>query len=325
MLSWRHYRHLPRPKIRLPPTRKGAVRYLRQSCAQFMKTVLGLGITAQRTLLRPITGSSRGSTPTRLTPRDLGRSMTTDAFALMPPGMASRATATQRGLASSTGPKTKIFISGHFPMANGSSSVIFPRSGDEIKSLQLGDQVSENYQKNKAYLAEHKDSIGDEAAKARYLTAKELTSMYAGQTWQWDNNGAAYFAPNRTLIAWANNGIKAAYADGSWSASDQGRFCSNTTWHGRSGNAQSVTCWETRIDEKTIYQRKLPDGKWYILAHFPARTDDGIQKLEPGDHVSGSYQRNKRYVVEAGDGKEKNSECAVKNKRADHPGRPAHD
>jgi hypothetical protein len=192
-------------------------------------------------------------------------------------------------------PDGKWFIFSHLPA----------QPGDEIKSLQLGDQVSENYQKNKAYLAEHKDSIGDEAAKARYLTAKELTSMYAGQTWQWDNNGAAYFAPNRTLIAWANNGIKAAYADGSWSVSDQGRFCSNTTWHGRAGNAQSATCWETRIDEKTIYQRKLPDGKWYILAHFPARTDDGIQKLEPGDHVSGSYQRNKRYVVEAGDGKGK--------------------
>jgi hypothetical protein len=61
-------------------------------------------------------------------------------------------------------PDGKWFIFSHLPA----------QPGDEIKSLQLGDQVSENYQKNKAYLAEHKDSIGDEAAKARYLTAKEL-------------------------------------------------------------------------------------------------------------------------------------------------------
>jgi Protein of unknown function (DUF995) len=191
-------------------------------------------------------------------------------------------------------PDGKWYIFSHLPT----------QPGDELKKLQLGDQVSENYQKNKTYLAEHKDSIGDEAAKARYLTAKELTSTYEGHTWQWDD-GAAYFAPNRTFIAWANNGIQAAYADGSWSVSDQGRLCSNATWHGRGGNGQSTMCWEARIDEKTIYQRKLPAGKWYILAHFPARADDGIQKLEPGDHVSAGYQRNKRSVVEAGDGKGK--------------------
>jgi hypothetical protein len=191
-------------------------------------------------------------------------------------------------------PDGKWYIFSHLPA----------QPGDEITKLQLRDQVSENFQKNKNYLADLTDPIGDEAAKARSLTAKELTSMYAGQTWQWAD-GAAYFVPNRAFMAWANNGTKAAYADGSWFVSDQGRLCSNATWHGREGNAQSTTCWETRIDEKRIYQRKLPAGKWYILAHIPARADDEIQKLEPGDRVSGGYQRNKRSLVETGDSKGK--------------------
>jgi hypothetical protein len=192
-------------------------------------------------------------------------------------------------------PDGKWYVFSHLPA----------QPGDEITKLRLGDQVSENYQKNKTYLADHKDPIADDAAKARPLTAKELASMYEGRTWLWDD-GAAYFAaPNRAFIAWAGNGAKATYAEGSWSVSDQGRLCSNATWHGRQGNGQSTICWETRSDEKTIYQRKLPDGKWYILSHLPALVDDGIQKLQPGDHVSEDYQKNKRYIAGAEDPKKK--------------------
>lgn len=190
-------------------------------------------------------------------------------------------------------PDGKWYIFSHLPA----------EPGDEIKSLKLGDQVSENYQKNKNYLAEHKDPIGEQAAKARALTAKELASVYEGRTWQWDD-GASYFAPNRAFVAWTKKGMKAAYADGSWSVSDQGRLCSNAIWHSREGNGPSTKCWETRIEEKTIYQRQLPDGKWYILAHVPALAEDEIQKLEPGNHVSEAYQTNK-HVVEAADAKKK--------------------
>jgi hypothetical protein len=192
-------------------------------------------------------------------------------------------------------PEGKWYIFSHLPA----------QPGDEIKKLRLGDQVSENYQKNKTYLAEHKDPIVDEAAKARPLTGKELASMYEGRTWLWAD-GAAYFgAPSRAFIAWTSNGAKPAYAEGLWSVNDQGHLCSNATWHSRGGNGQPSICWETRSDERTIYQRKLPDGKWYILSHLPALADDGIQKLQPGDHVSEGYQKNKRYVAEAGDVKKR--------------------
>jgi hypothetical protein len=169
---------------------------------------------------------------------------------------------------------------------------------DEIQKLQPGDQVSEDYRTNKRYLAEHKDQIAVDAAKGRVLTGQELNSIYEDRSWRW-NNGAAYFrAPNRVFIAWADKGAKAAYAEGSWSANDQGRLCFNATWHGRGGQRTASTCFEHRTDDKNIYQRKLPNGKWYVFSHLPALPDDGIRALQPGDHVSEDYQTNKRRSAE---------------------------
>jgi hypothetical protein len=192
-------------------------------------------------------------------------------------------------------PDGKWYIFSHLPA----------QPSDEIKQLQLGDQVSENYQKNKAYLAENKNPIAAMAAKAQPLTSKELAAIYEGRTWLWDN-GAAYFsASNRTFMAWSNSGRKPAYAEGSWSANDQGRLCSNATWHSGGGQARSTSCWENRGDEKNIYQRELPDGKWYIFSHLPALSDDAIQKLQLGDHVSEDYQRNKRSAARTGHGRKR--------------------
>jgi hypothetical protein len=151
--------------------------------------------------------------------------------------------------------------------------------------------------------AKAEDEIGAAAAKGRVLTVKELNSIYEGRSWRW-TDGAGYFgAPNRVFTAWLNKGAKATYADGSWSVSDQGRLCYRATWHALTAksmafNNTASTCFEHRTDDKIIYQRMSPKGKWYVFSHIPALPADEVQKLQPGDHVSEDYKTNKRYVAE---------------------------
>jgi hypothetical protein len=170
-------------------------------------------------------------------------------------------------------------------------------SDDAIQKLQPGDHVSKDYQVNKTYLAQHKDPIADEAANGRALTGKELDRIFEGRSWPW-GDGAAYFRPaNRGFIAWVGKGFKASYADGTWSVNDQGRLCFDAIWHGNQGKHSSTTCWEHRSDDRNIYQRKIPDGRWDIFSHLPPLPDDAINKLHPGDRVSENYQANKRYLA----------------------------
>ena len=138
--------------------------------------------------------------------------------------------------------------------------------------------------------------LAAEAARARALSAKELSSIYDNRSWRW-NDGAAHFkAGNRAFIAWVHKGSKATYADGSWSVDDRGHLCFRATWHGVGGQATTSTCFEHRTDDKNIYQRKLPNGKWYVFSHIPQQPDDEIHKIEPGDRVSSEYRINKTYV-----------------------------
>jgi hypothetical protein len=154
-------------------------------------------------------------------------------------------------------------------------------------------------------VAKAEDQIAADAARGRVLTAKELNAIYEDRSWRW-NNGAAYFrTPNRTFIAWVDKGAKASYADGSWSVSDPGRLCFTATWHGLGAQRRASTCFEHRTDDKNIYQRRLPDGEWYVFSHLPALPGDEIQKFQPGDHVSEEYQTNKRYLAEHGRGKKR--------------------
>jgi hypothetical protein len=141
------------------------------------------------------------------------------------------------------------------------------------------------------------DQLATAAKQGHPLTAKELNSMYEGHTWRW-KDGAAYFdSKDKGFKAWVGDGAEASYADGSWSANDQGRLCFRATWYVTRGHERSTTCLELRADDKNIYQRKLPRGDWYVFSHLPALPDDEIQKLQSGDNVSESYLKNKRYVT----------------------------
>jgi hypothetical protein len=134
------------------------------------------------------------------------------------------------------------------------------------------------------------------AKGTRVLTVGELNALFDEKTWQW-TNGAGYFgtAPKRQFIAWTGNDT---YADGSWSAANGGRVCFRATWHSIQGREPAETCFEHRSDNKVIYQRKLPNGAWYVFSHSPPQTGDEVQKLQRGDFVSKTYQANKKFVAE---------------------------
>ena len=142
------------------------------------------------------------------------------------------------------------------------------------------------------------DEIAAAAQAGRILKADELSAIYRDRSWVW-KDGAGYFkAANREFIAWVNDGAASSYADGSWSLTDKGRLCFRATWRAVGGSKNVETCFDHRVDDQNIYQRKLPNGKWEIFSHLPPNPDDEVQKLKLGDEVSENYQRNKLYVTE---------------------------
>ena len=175
---------------------------------------------------------------------------------------------------------------------------------DEIKKLQPGDQIAKGYDENKRYLAEHKDDVAVNANKAHAVSGKELDAIYEDRTWPW-SEGGAYFGPNHKFAAWVGKTAKSSYAEGTWSTNDQGKLCYTATWHNLAGSGPSTDCFEHRRDDNYIYQRKLPGGKWSIFSNIPAASGDEIKKLQPGDHTTGDYEKNRKYVAENTDKKRK--------------------
>jgi len=140
-----------------------------------------------------------------------------------------------------------------------------------------------------------------EVKSARPVPRDRLEAIYADRTWHWPD-GAAHFAaaPDRRFTAWVASGANASYAEGSWSATDDGRLCFRATWHTVRGSSAARTCFDHRTENDVIYQRKLPTGSWYVFSHAPGQPEDEMHKLEPGDQVSADYQKNRQYVADHG-------------------------
>jgi hypothetical protein len=145
--------------------------------------------------------------------------------------------------------------------------------------------------------ARAQDQVAADAAKGRVLTAKEINAIYEDRTWLW-GDGAAYFRTNKEFFAWFGKDEKASYAEGSWSTNDQGLLCFHATWYGLEGHSASSSCFEHRTDDKNIFQRKTPDGGWYIFSHLPQVPGDLIEKVQNGDRLSDDFQKTKRYLAD---------------------------
>ena len=128
-------------------------------------------------------------------------------------------------------------------------------------------------------------------AGARALTSGEVYQLYANRSWTW-KEGAGYFAAKkRTFTAWSREGGKSSYAQGRWFITERGKLCFRAEWHAADGSAPATTCFSHRVKKGVIYQRREPDGEWYVFKHARARTSDEFAKLRRGDHVGSPMNR----------------------------------
>ena len=127
-------------------------------------------------------------------------------------------------------------------------------------------------------------------AGTRSLSSGEVYQLYANRSWIW-KEGAGYFAPKRTFTAWSREGDKPSYAQGRWYITERGKLCFRAEWHAADGSAPATTCFSHREKKGVIYQRREPDGEWYVFKHARARTSDEFAKLRRGDHVGSHMNR----------------------------------
>lgn len=134
------------------------------------------------------------------------------------------------------------------------------------------------------------------ALAGRALTTTELYRIYGNRSWLWEDGAGFFKVSERAFTAWSKRGSESSYADGTWFLTERGRLCFRASWNAVGGSAKALTCFEHRDGDGTIYQRRLPDGEWYVFSHAKPRAYDEIRKLRRGDHVRRNYEINKRYV-----------------------------
>ena len=124
---------------------------------------------------------------------------------------------------------------------------------------------------------------------AEPLTGQELFELYVGKTWQW-GEGGGYFGPHGMFRARTVGNDKVTVAAGTWGVSNKGRMCFRAVWTNASGSSQANTCFDHVMAGADVYQRRLPDGDWYVFRHgVPVETDQ-YNKLISKDLVSAALR-----------------------------------
>ena len=136
--------------------------------------------------------------------------------------------------------------------------------------------------------------------KTRLMTTNELWQMYHNRTWFW-SDGAGYFAnTGRKFSAYVKSDWDAGIAEGRWFVTAKGNACFRAKWVGVGWQESSQTCFRHRTNGGVIFQRRLPDGKWYVFKHSPVRKGDEFTKLLLGDFVSERKNRNRKSIETLG-------------------------
>lgn len=145
-----------------------------------------------------------------------------------------------------------------------------------------------------------KSKVNLAAEKATPLTTDELFRLYANRSWLW-KDGAGYFpSKQRRFVAETGRGRKSSYGDGTWFLTPPGKLCFRATWYAKSGSARALTCFSHRTKNGVIYQKREPNGEWYVFKNRPTRANDEHRKLRPGDYVSSKLKRIKARLAAAG-------------------------
>ncbi|ODT17795.1 MAG: hypothetical protein ABS35_25015 [Kaistia sp. SCN 65-12] len=119
------------------------------------------------------------------------------------------------------------------------------------------------------------------------MSAAELFVLYRDKSWQWPDGAGRMDSADRRFTAWVDGEKGKSWAEGRWQVMDSGQMCFQADWHSGQETYPTRTCFAHRAGDGTIYQRKLPDGGWYVFRHADARADDEANKLVSADLVSG--------------------------------------
>ncbi|MEO5759601.1 MAG: DUF995 domain-containing protein [Mesorhizobium sp.] len=137
----------------------------------------------------------------------------------------------------------------------------------------------------------------DQAAvtAAAPLSAFEILLLYADRTWLW-KDGAAYFAKDgRQLRAWTG-GEGASIGEGNWVVRDDGKLCMDAYWTARTGSAKARTCYSLHKSLDTTYQRKDPDGLWYVFKAPNEKSTQEYANFKFGDNTAESFEKVRKIV-----------------------------
>ncbi|MGO6938131.1 DUF995 domain-containing protein [Rhizobium johnstonii] len=121
---------------------------------------------------------------------------------------------------------------------------------------------------------------------AKPMSSAEIYRLYNQNTWMW-KAGAGYFsAKARRFTAWSRENGSPSFGMGRWFITESGKLCFNADWHAKTGTATAITCFSHRKKGGLIYQKREPDGEWYVFKSAPAQATDEFAKLRRGDYVS---------------------------------------
>ncbi|MDX0697652.1 DUF995 domain-containing protein [Sinorhizobium medicae] len=127
--------------------------------------------------------------------------------------------------------------------------------------------------------------------KSTALTHAELFQLYGQKSWIW-KEGAGYFSVQaRRFTAWSKENGKPSYGVGRWFITGPGKLCFRADWHAKDGSAPATTCFSHRKRSGVIYQRREPDGAWYVFKNAQVRPDDEFVKLRRGNYVGARLNR----------------------------------
>jgi len=127
---------------------------------------------------------------------------------------------------------------------------------------------------------------------AKLLTESQLYLLYKNKTWVWPRGGG-FFAGDGTLKAWSAADGAASYATGRWWVNGVGAMCMQAHWHWSNGVMNKRDCFDHQSHRGVIYQKRDPDGSWYIFKSSPVGTEDEINKLREGDLIEEDWSATK--------------------------------
>ncbi len=110
------------------------------------------------------------------------------------------------------------------------------------------------------------------------LKGQELFELYVGKTWRW-GEGGGYFGSNGVFRARTHGDNGTTEAGGTWAVNDKGRMCFRAVWTDVSGSSKANTCFDHVQLGGDLYQRRIPNGDWYIFRHAVPTERDEYNKL----------------------------------------------